>query len=392
MRSMDISRFTDPRFGPDPYFEKLKDRASCSDMHLKYMFQIVWPLMDTFRKVLVGQRDMTTYLSIGRFAVGDRDFRSDGSVRLGFGHIYFWERPGTGKSLLAKTPSLVLGGTSSRFQGMAGTLPQDYTGNRIIQIDPQTEKKIFELVPGPGFTQMQLLDEFFRSDERTQGAALESLGEGTVTVAGTTYDKHPVTGEPISPFAIITGNPIETKGVYPAIRAFLDRIMFTVRGHEFSAHEFAEILRRTNQFHNVVFTKVCDMETVREVQEFFHREIYVSERIQEDVLGRFAEITNNPYRFGYLKELADEFGGPIVLGGISGRGVCHWEGAAKILAAFRYRNYVTLDDVRKVLLPILRHRLMFAPNVLRLFTDLWKKRDTVETADAIIHKLIKEAW
>src|SRR3989338_9207648 len=263
MRSMDISRFTDPRFGPDPYFEKLKDRASCSDMHLKYMFQIVWPLMDTFRKVLVGQRDMTTYLSIGRFAVGDRDFRSDGSVRLGFGHIYFWERPGTGKSLLAKTPSLVLGGTSSRFQGMAGTLPQDYTGNRIIQIDPQTEKKIFELVPGPGFTQMQLLDEFFRSDERTQGAALESLGEGTVTVAGTTYDKHPVTGEPISPFAIITGNPIETKGVYPAIRAFLDRIMFTVRGHEFSAHEFAEILRRTNQFHNVlVISKNLPMNSV----------------------------------------------------------------------------------------------------------------------------------
>ncbi len=381
-----VERFIDPDFGPDPYFKRVAGRAECSEEHLKHMFRTVWPFLASVRIPLVGQRDMTSYMCIGRFAVGDRDHRQDGSVRYGFGHVYFLERPGTGKSLLAKVPGLVLDADVSRFQGMAGTLPADYTGNRMIQIDEKTGRRIFELVRGPAFTQIKLLDEFFRSDERTQGAALEDLGEGTVTIAGVTY--------PVDSWALITGNPIETKGVFPAIAAFLDRIMFTIRGQWFTAHDFGEILRRTGKFHQMAFKKICDMKTVKEVQQFFHENIHVSDEIRDNAIGRFAEITNDPQRFGFLKRFTRMFDDqPIILGGLSGRGVCHWEGAAKVLAAMRYRNYVIPADARKVLPNILRLRIRFAPNVLRFFAEeLGLRGNTTEAADVIIKELIQEAW
>lgn len=384
----DIEGIFDPDFGPDPKFNF--DRAMAglryanpehTRLHLEYMHRVIWPFMATLRRVLVGQRDMTTYTVIGRFAVGDTDYRDDGSVRLGFGHIYFSSFPGSGKTLIAKIPALITGGTASRFQGMAGTLPQDYTGNRIIDMDHEG-RRVFRIVKGPAFSQVQLLDEFFRSDPRTQSGALQALGEGLITIAGETYE--------VDSFALITGNPIESKGVYPASEAFLDRIMFKIVGRRFSAEEYSEIILRTERFPQIKFKIICDMARVKEIQKFFFEHVFVSPGIRT-LMGRFAEITNDPHGKGYLLDLKEEFKDSIVVSGLSGRGVGHWRGAAKVLAAMRYRNCVMAEDIRKILIPVLRHRMIFTPGVLPSFSADWKCSEQ-EVADRIIGKLIAEAW
>lgn len=386
----DIEGFIDPLFGRDPYFslEKASDGLRYQDKeaalkHVEYMFKYIWPLIWSYRQVLVAQKDWTTYVTLGMFAVGDRDIRKDGSMRLGAGHVFLSDYPGTGKTLLAKTPAIVLGGKASRFQGLADALPADYTGNRIIQIDHETGKRIFELVEGPGFSHIQLLDEFPRASERTQGAVLEVLGEGNITVFGKTYT--------INPFAIITANPVESAGVYSLSEAFLDRVMFKILGKPFTAEDFAEIARRTSEYHKLNLKEVCQIEKINEIREFFHKNIYVSSGIRK-TMSEFAVVTNNPHKYGFLSRFEKMFGDQVIRSGLSGRGFSHWEGAAKTLAAFRYRNYIIEEDVKKVIPFILRHRLMFAPGALRALTDELKLRDTTETTDEIIKTLIQEAW
>lgn len=387
----DVEGFVDPFFGWDPYFDLEKtNKGLCYQdketalKHVEYMFRFIWPLMWSYRQVLVAQKDWTTYVTLGMLAVGDRDIRKDGSMRLGAGHIFLSDYPGTGKTLLAKTPALVLGGKASRFQGLADALPADYTGNRMIQgHDPETGKIMFELIEGPGFSNFVILDEFPRASERTQGAVLESLGEGTITIFGKTY--------PVNSFAIVTANPVESAGVFSLSEAFLDRIMFKILGKPFTAEDFAEIARRTGEYYKLKFKELCQIEKVYEIREFFHKNIYVSPEIRK-TMSEFAVITNNPHKYGFLGRFEKLFGDRVVKSGLSGRGFNHWEGAAKTLAAFRYRNYVTEEDAKKVILLILRHRLLFMPGVLRALTDELKFRDTTETTDEIIKTLIQEAW
>lgn len=385
----EVQRFIDPRFGLDPYFKRVAGQAECSEQHLSYMLRIVWPLFHSCRMVIVAQKAMTTYMVIGLFSVGDRtlDF-------LGAGHILYEDFPGKGKTLLANVPAIVLGGRCGRFQGDPEKTPTDYTGNRIL-----TEEQKFELVPGPAFNDIVLADEVNRFSPDTMSVLLEQMSEGYITIFGTRY--------PAPAFFLFTMNPIETEGTRKLLEALTDRIMFKVTGEWFVAHDYAEILERTNDYRDirVRLLPVCSVETCKEVREFFHGHIYVSSVLRDKVFGRFAEITNDPRRFGFLQELENAFfgndkggkkeresGGRIVISGLSGRGVGHWEGAAKTLAAFRYRNYVLPEDALKVLLPVLRHRMRFAPGVLEFFTDLWGLFDKSAAVDRIILQLVREAW
>ena len=268
---------------------------------------------------------------------------------------------------------------------------------------------------GRAFGDIILLDEANRNTTRTQSAFLEPIAEAKATIFGETRPlKHP-------PWVILTQNPIETEGTFPFSEAFADRIMFKVRGEWFTAKTFAEIDERTASFDVLRrgLKQVCDFEMVDEIRDFFLREIYLDPDLRESCMGRFNEIMNNPHRFGYLLDLADEFGGSLIKSGMWGRGFTHWVGAAKTMAAFRYRDYVTPDDVLKVLFPILRHRVVFAPGVLDCFLDKWRKQDTNndikkgawwrikknakkgspwkqmdrnDVIDIIIARLVKEAW
>ena len=371
----EAKKFTLDDFGMDPKFPE--KGAECSEKHVEYMLQVVWPLIASYRKVLVSQSAMSSYTAMGMFAVGDRDLDY-----LGAGHVFYIDNPGKGKTLLAKVPGKVVGGGDfARFQGVPDALPADYTGSRIIDI--VDGKRVFKLVKGPGFAHIQLLDEFNRTSPRAQAGVLEAIGEGTITIAGETHK--------VQPFAVVTTNPIESEGTFPLSEAFLDRIMFQIRGVEFTAHDFAEILRRTQNYHSVKLQNVCDIKKVHEIRKFFHETIHISSAV-EDQVGRFCETINNPKRFNCLVDLQEQWEDAIVQTSISGRGIIHLMGAARVLAAFRYRDYVTPDDVFKVLLPILRHRVIFSRGVLRNFRGEWQQQSELDTRDRIITQLITEGW
>jgi len=378
-----VGEYVLPDFGPDPYFERILNRGQvhCGEEHIKNMFQVVWPIISSYAQTIVGQRDMRSYTALGMFAIGDRN----GKRRMP-GHVFLLGYPGTGKTLLATTPTEVVGGSAARFQGAADVLPTDYTGNRIIDIDPMTQQKCFKFIPGPGFTVFQILDEFNRLSPKTQGGLLEALGEGTITNFGETRVI------PLPPFAIITANPVESEGTYPLSDAFLDRIMFQIVPKDFTADEFAEIIDRTRNSHRRRFTQVCSAERIKEVREFFDDTIWIDSEIKNR-MGKFAARTNDLRAAGLLARLHDLVGGNILRKGLSGRGISHWAGAAIALAAFRYRDYVLIDDAKKVLIPFLRHRLIFEPGVLQfLASDVFKTRDIVEARDRLILELIREAW
>lgn len=374
-----VSQFIDPDFGPDPYFEKIRNSSPAGDQHIEYMFRIIWPLLASYRKVLVAQRAMTTYTVLSQIAVGERDLDY-----LGAGHILYTDYPGKGKTLLAKVPAIVLGGTFKRFQGANDNLPSDFTGNRILDID-ENGKRFFRFVQGPAFGDFILADEVNRNPPRTLSSFLEPVGEGTVTNFGETYR--------VRPYVLFTMNPIETEGTHPLPEALLDRIMFKMTGEWFTRDQFAEILERTDQYTTIRtgLKKICGIETFNGIREFFHTAVHVDSDMRKR-MGHFAEVSNDPYRFNYLRSFIERFDGPIIRSGLSGRGINYWEGAARALAALRYRDYVRPEDAKKVLLPILRHRIIFEPGALPFLTHELGLRDTTQTADVIINTLIKEAW
>ena len=103
-------------FELDPYFPK--EGASCGEEHVRHMVNIVSPLVQSFRKVIVAQKQMVSYTALGLFSVGDRDLD-----HKGIGHVFYIDYFGKGKTLLAKVPASVLSGSSSRAQGMPDALP-----------------------------------------------------------------------------------------------------------------------------------------------------------------------------------------------------------------------------------------------------------------------------
>ncbi len=374
-----VSEFIDPDFGPDPYFAKIHKSSPAGDQHIEYMFRIVWPLLASYRRVLVAQRAMTTYTVLGQIAAGDRDLDY-----LGAGHILYTDYPGKGKTLLAKVPAIVLGGRFSRFQGANDNQPSDFTGNRIIDID-EDGKRCFRFVPGPAFADYILMDEANRNSPRALSGVLEAFGEGTVTNFGETRR--------VRPYGLFTMNPVETEDTNPLPEALLDRIMFKMTGEWFTANQFAEILDRTDNYKEIrgSLKQVCGIETIYEIREFFHSMIHIDSDIRQR-MGHFAEVSNDPHRFGYLQIFEKMFGGPVITSGLSGRGVVHWEGAARAMAAMRYRDYVRREDAQKVLLPILRHRIIFKAGALVFLMHDLGLRDTLETTDVILARLIREAW
>lgn len=378
-----VSHLIDQDFGLDPYFSRYlaQGRVSCTERQIGYMFRIMWPLLAQYRKFIVSQKAMVSYTSMAPVAPGDRD-----GEYIGPGHILYEDFPGKGKTLLAGIPAIVLGGTFGRFQGAPDNMSEDYLG-RLVPVIDQAGNRVFKFQEGPAFCDFQLLDEFNRNKEPIQGVVLPVLGEGKIIlVDGITR---------ITPFAILTINQIEHEGVNPIIEALADRIMFKIRGQWFGAKDFADIDDRSTQFDELrrALKRVCDVSTIHEIREFVLKEIHIDPDFKEKRMGRFAEICNDPRRFGYLRWYSDQLDGrPIILSGMWGRAFTHWTGAARALAMFRYRDYVLPEDARKVLLPILRHRVVFARGVIRKFQGIFRHADQGDTIDRILMDLIREAF
>ena len=348
-----ITREEAERFLPRQYADRMdsyfpKGGVTCGEEHLQYVLGVAYPILREYRDVVVGQSGPSMYTLLGDFAIGDRDLDHSGP-----GHVHFVGLPGTGKSLLGKVPEKVVGASFKRIQGTIDLLPADIIGTNILQVNEKRER-YFKFIHGPIFSEKLLFDEISRVSARSLSSVLQVMSEGAVTAYGVTH--------PNNPHIIATSNPDESAGVQKMPDALEDRFMFEVHAEPFTEEQFAELQVRAEAFDKRKFEPVADYSYVIKARLFFGESVHVSDEIT-DFIGALAVALNRIDHGGLLARLRlrlqfsdDE---SIVRSDrmiLSGRGILHLRGAARSLAAMRYRNYVTLDDVRKVLREVIRHR------------------------------------
>jgi MoxR-like ATPase len=253
------------------------------------------------------------------------------SVAAG-GHVLLEDVPGTGKTTLAKTLALSIGGTFKRVQFTPDLLPTDIVGASIF--NPQ--EGVFRFRPGPLFTHVLIADEINRASPRTQSALLEGLSEGQVTVDGQTHVLAP-------PFlCIATQNPVEFHGTYPLPEASLDRFAVQLSlGYPPEAEERGLLVTRSGPPPLEGLGTVCTVEEVVALQR----------RVQEVVL----EETVADY---LLRVVQATRGHASIRLGVSTRGALLYGRMARARALMEGRDYVLPEDLKALAVPVLAHRLV----------------------------------
>jgi MoxR-like ATPase len=281
---------------------------------------------------------------IGKVIVGNREV-IDGALTcmLAGSHALLEGVPGLGKTVLVKTMAEALALRFSRVQFTPDLMPADIIGTTVIDEDAKGGK-VFEFRRGPIFANIVLADEINRATPKTQSALLEAMQEHRVTVAKTTY----AIEEPF--FVLATQNPLEMEGTYPLPEAQLDRFFFKLQVPFPSRDELHSILDRTTGGHDPTVEPVLSREQVIGMQRLV-REVPVARHVQDFVI-RVLEATHPDSK--EAPELTRRF----VRFGASPRGAQSVLLAAKIRALFEGRFAASIDDVRKVCFPALRHRVL----------------------------------
>ncbi len=279
---------------------------------------------------------------IGQRLVGQADV-VEGVVAalLAGGHVLLEGVPGLGKTLLVKTLAEALELSFSRIQFTPDLMPADVVGTNMI-IETGGERR-FEFQRGPIFANLILADEINRATPKTQSALLEAMQEQSVTVGKQTYALAP-------PFFVLaTQNPIEMEGTYPLPEAQLDRFFFKLRVDLPGNADLHAILDRTTGATDPVVRPVLGRARLLELRELV-RQVPVARPIQ-DYAVRLIEATH-PERSKMPRVRK------LVRYGSSPRGAQALILAAKIRALADGRFAPSLDDVRRVAAPALRHRVL----------------------------------
>jgi MoxR-like ATPase len=264
---------------------------------------------------------------------------------LAGGHVLLEGLPGLGKTLLVRTIARALHLHYSRIQFTPDLMPADILGTNVL-LEAQHGQRSFQFQPGPIFANLVLADEINRATPRTQSALLEAMQEQAVSI-GTT--SHPL---PRPFFVLATQNPIELEGTYPLPEAELDRFFFKLSVTFPSRAELQQIVDRTTGPQVEAPAPITDGGAILELQEIA-REIPVASHVSDYAvrlvlashpdLPEAAETARRNVRFGASPRAAQA----IIL-------------AAKIHAVLAGRINVAFDDVRRVALPALRHRLILS--------------------------------
>jgi MoxR-like ATPase len=290
------------------------------------------------------QRYSSVKEQIGRVIVGHDDIVHGvlTSMFIG-GHCLLEGVPGLGKTLLVRTLAECLSLHFNRIQFTPDLMPSDILGTNIIT-ENEAGRRVFQFQKGPIFTQICLADEINRATPKTQSALLETMQEGTVTVAGTRYELD----KPF--FVMATQNPIEQEGTYPLPEAQLDRFLFKLVVGYSSREELATIVDRTTKGVNIKPEKVMDGTEIKQWQKLI-RDVILASHVQDYIVrlvlsthpqGPYAlPITNQYLRWGASPRAAQT----LAL-------------AAKVRALLEGRYNVSFEDVRRVFLPALRHRVI----------------------------------
>jgi MoxR-like ATPase len=309
-------------------------------------------IIDQVRRVIVGQEEVIDQVMIALF-VG--------------GHCLITGLPGTAKTLLVRTISQTLGLGFSRIQFTPDLMPSDVTGTDIIEEDPTTGRRSWTFVQGPIFTNVLLADEINRTPPKTQSALLEAMQEHSCTVRGNHYKL------PAPFFVLATQNPIELEGTYPLPEAQLDRFLFNTVLDYLSAEEEMKVIDLTTTTHVAQVEPVTNGDEILDFQQLV-RMVPIAESV-----ARYAVNLVRATRSG--DESAPDFVKKYVNFGASVRGAQFLVLAAKARALMKRRHHVAYDDIRALLVPVLRHRILlnFHAESERLSSDDILKRilDTV---------------
>jgi len=282
---------------------------------------------DELQKVIVGQEQVIEQLFAAIFTRG---------------HCLLVGVPGLAKTLLVSTLARILDIGFKRIQFTPDLMPSDITGTNVLEED-ENRRRNFRFVEGPIFTNILLADEINRTPPKTQAALLQAMQEREVTVGQTTYNL------PDPFFTIATQNPIEQEGTYPLPEAQLDRFMFNIKVDYPQADEEERILASTTRNEKPEVRKVLSGRSILKLQKLVGS-VAVSEYIIKYV-SRLVRATRPRDESApqFVRELVDWGAGPR-----AGQFLIH---GGKALAAMDGRFSVAIDDIRRVTVGVLRHRI-----------------------------------
>lgn len=259
---------------------------------------------------------------------------------LAGGHVLLEGVPGTAKTLMAKTLAHLVQTTFQRIQFTPDLMPSDVVGTNVFNVATSE----FRLRRGPVFAGVVLADEINRAPAKTQAALLEAMEERQVTIDGEMY----VLPQPF--MVVATQNPMEYAGTYPLPEAQLDRFFFKILVPYPAESEETEMLARyhngfdPHQLAAAGLTPLLQPEQLTAVRRHMQ-----TIRVEPGILGYITRISRT------TRESPDLF-----LGGSPRASIALLQ-AAKVLAALNGRNYVTPDDVKQLVLPVYRHRVILKP-------------------------------
>ena len=318
-------------------------------------------LLEKFRRHREVMKEELHKVIIGQDAVIDQMlaaiFTGDHCLLVGV--------PGLAKTLIVSTIAQILDVRFKRIQFTPDLMPSDITGTNVLD-ETDTGRREFRFVHGPIFTNVLLADEINRTPPKTQAALLQAMQEREVTVGQETYQL------PDPFFVIATQNPIEQEGTYPLPEAQLDRFMFNVRVDYPDLAEEEQILSATSSVNEVDTRKILSAKSI----------VYLQQQINQ--------IEAGPLTINYAARLvratrpadesAPEFVRQLVDWGAGPRAGQFLLAGGKAVAAMAGRPSVSLNDIRQVAVPVLRHRVS---------TNFQAQAEGM-TSDDVIVRLIKE--
>ena len=308
-------------------------------------------IVNELRKTIVGMDDVIDEMMISIFARG---------------HCLLVGVPGLAKTLLVSSLAETMSLNFKRIQFTPDLMPSDITGTELLQEDPETHERRFKFQKGPVFTNLLLADEINRTPPKTQAALLEAMQERRVSSGGEDFELD----EPF--FVLATQNPIEQEGTYPLPEAQLDRFLFNIMVKYPSQTEELDIVRKVTGGDDPETQEVVDAATIIEFQRLVRR-IPVSDHVNNYAVALVrATRPDEPDAPEFVKKLMAWGAGP--------RASLNLVLAGKARAALRGRCHVSIDDIKALCLPVLRHRII--PN--------FAARSEGETSDTLIAKLLDE--
>ena len=307
-------------------------------------------MADELGKVVVGQHDVVEQVFAAIFTGG---------------HCLLEGVPGLAKTLMVSTIARILDVGFNRIQFTPDLMPSDITRTMVLDED-ERGKRDFRFVEGPVFTNILLADEINRTPPKTQAALLQAMQEREVTVGRTTY------ALPQPFFTIATQNPIEQEGTYPLPEAQLDRFMFNIKVGYPSASEEEQILTLTTRNEKQEVSKVLSAKAIVNLQKLVGSVAVTPYIIKYAAALVRATRPADPSAPEYVKDLVDWGAGPragqfLISGG-------------KAIAAMDGRFSISIDDMKKIAIPVLRHRVS---------TNFQAQAEGMTTED-VINKLLKD--